>query len=315
MPPKKTTPAKPAAKKPTATKAPAPKAKRRPTAQDMKAAAQKLPYPAKQADMKLQPDSDLANYKAAGKLKDKVAIITGADSGIGRAVAIAFAKEGAHVAIVFNENVVDAEKTKQLVEKEKRKCLLLQLDVRDPEQCKQAVRRTRAELGGLNILVNNAAFQMSQEKFEDIPEEQIRRTFDTNILGYIWMAQAVIPHLQKDDCIINTGSIVGITGIPILVDYASSKAGSHALTKSLALYLGKKGIRVNCVVPGPVWTPNIPATMPLSEIKKFGHEVALQRPGQPEELAPAYVLLASQDGSFMTGSLVHVTGGKLSSDE
>ena len=177
------------------------------------------------------------------------------------------------------------------------------------------MRRTRAELGGLNILVNNAAFQMSQEKFEDIPEEQIRRTFDTNILGYIWMAQAAIPHLQKDDCIINTGSIVGITGIPILVDYASSKAGIHALTKSLALYLGERGIRVNCVVPGPVWTPNIPATMPLAEIEKFGHEVALKRPGQPEELAPAYVLLASQDGSFMTGSLVHVTGGKLSSDE
>ena len=187
--------------------------------------------------------------------------------------------------------------------------------MRDPEQCRQAVRRTLAELGGLNILVNNAAFQMSQARFEDIPEEQIRRTFDTNILGYIWMAQAVIPHLKKDDCIINTGSIVGITGIPILVDYACSKAGIHALTKSLALYLGEKGIRVNCVVPGPVWTPNIPATMPIEEIAKFGHEVALKRPGQPEELAPAYVLLASQDGSFMTGSLVHVTGGKLSSDE
>jgi NAD(P)-dependent dehydrogenase (short-subunit alcohol dehydrogenase family) len=309
------------AKKPASAKtAPAKKAtpanaERRPTAKDMKAAAQKLPYPAKQADMKLQPDSDLANYKAAGKLTDKVAIITGADSGIGRAVAIAFAKEGAHVAVVFNENVEDAEETRRLVEKEKRKCLLLQLDVRDPEQCKQAVRRTLAELGGLNILVNNAAFQMSQEKFEDIPEEQIRRTFDTNILGYIWMAQAAIPHLQQNDCIINTGSIVGITGIPILVDYAASKAGIHALTKSLALYLGEKGIRVNCVVPGPVWTPNIPGTMPREEIAKFGHEVALKRPGQPEELAPAYVLLASQDGSFMTGSLVHVTGGKLSSDE
>ena len=317
MPPKKPAPAPPAAKK-AAPKAPVKtpaKAESRPTAKNMKAAAQKLPYPAKQADMKLQPDSDLANYKAAGKLKDKVAIVTGADSGIGRAVAIAFAKEGAHVAVVFNENVEDAEKTKQLVEKEKRKCLLLQLDVRDPEQCKQAVRRTRAELGGLNILVNNAAFQMSQEKFEDIPEEQIRRTFDTNILGYIWMAQAVIPHLQKGDCIINTGSIVGIVGIPILVDYACSKAGIHALTKSLALYLGEKGIRVNCVVPGPVWTPNIPGTMPMEEIEKYGHEVALKRPGQPEELAPAYVLLASQDGSFMTGSLVHITGGKLSSDE
>ena len=312
---KKPTPSQPAAKKPAASKAAPAKAERRPTAKDMKAAAQKLPYPAKQADMKLQPDSDLANYKAAGKLKDKVAIITGADSGIGRAVAIAFAKEGAHVAIVFNENVEDAEKTKQLVEKEKRKCLLLQSDVRDPEQCKQVVRRTLAELGGLNILVNNAAFQMSQEKFEDIPEEQIRRTFDNNILGYIWMAQAVIPHLKQDDCIINTGSIVGIVGIPILVDYAASKAGIHALTKSLALYLGERGIRVNCVVPGPVWTPNIPGTMPIEEVAKFGHEVALKRPGQPEELAPTYVLLASQDGSFMTGSLVHVTGGKLSSDE
>ena len=314
---KKPAPAKPSAKKPAApkTKAAPAKTERRPMATDFKTAAQKLPYPASQADMKLQPDSDLANYRAAGKLQDKVALITGADSGIGRAVAIAFAKEGAHVAVLFNENVKDAEKTKQLVEKEQRKCLLLQLDVRDSEQCKQAVRRTLAELGGLNILVNNAAFQMSQEKFEDISEEQIRRTFDTNILGYIWMAQATIPHLKKGDCIINTGSIVGITGIPILVDYAASKAGIHALTKSLALYLGEKGIRVNCVVPGPVWTPNIPATMPLAEIEKFGHEVALKRPGQPEEIAPAYVLLASQDGSFMTGSLVHVTGGKLSSDE
>jgi NAD(P)-dependent dehydrogenase (short-subunit alcohol dehydrogenase family) len=309
MPSKKTA-AQPDSKKTTAAKA-----GRRPTARDMQAAAQKLPYPAAQADMRLQPDSDLANYRAAGKLQDKVALITGADSGIGRAVAIAFAKEGAHVAVLFNENVEDAEKTKQLVEKEKRKCLLLQLDVRDPEQCKQAVRRTLYELGGLNILVNNAAFQMSQEKFEDITEEQVRRTFDTNILGYIWMAQAAIPHLQKDDCIINTGSIVGITGIALLVDYSASKAGIHALTKSLALYLGEKGIRVNCVVPGPVWTPNIPATMPLEEIEKFGHEVALKRPGQPEEIAPAYVLLASQDGSFMTGSILHVTGGKLSSDE
>ncbi|UOQ98604.1 SDR family oxidoreductase [Hymenobacter sp. 5317J-9] len=313
--PKKTATAKPATKKAPAAAKKAATPERRPTAKDMKAGAQKLPYPAKQADMRLQPDSDLANYRAAGKLKDKIALITGADSGIGRAVALAFAKEGAHVAIVFNENVEDAAETRRLVEREKRKCLVLQLDVRDSEQCKQAVRRTLAELGDLNILVNNAAFQNSQEKFEEIPEEQIRRTFDTNILGYIWMAQAAIPHLKAGDCIINTGSIVGITGIPILVDYACSKAGIHALTKSLALYLGEKNIRVNCVVPGPVWTPNIPATMPREEIEKFGHEVALKRPGQPEELAPAYVLLASQDGSFMTGSLVHVTGGKLSSDE
>ncbi|AWM35469.1 SDR family oxidoreductase [Hymenobacter nivis] len=287
----------------------------RPTAKDMKAAAQKLPYPGKQADMKMQPQSDLRAYRAAGKLQDKIALITGADSGIGRAVAVAFAKEGAHVAIVFNENLEDAHQTQAMVEAEKRRCLVLQLDVRDPEQCKQAVRRTVQEFGRLNILVNNAAYQMAQEKFEEIPEEQIRRTFDTNILGYIWMAQAAIPHLKAGDAIVNTGSIVGITGIPLLVDYAASKAGIHALTKSLALYLGERNIRVNCVVPGPVWTPNIPGTMPLDEIEKFGHEVALKRPGQPDELAPAYVLLASDDGSFMTGSLVHVTGGKLSSDE
>ena len=300
----------PAAKKTSA--APAPK---RPMATDMKAAAEKLPYPVRQADMKLQPATGLENYRAAGKLTGKVALITGGDSGIGRAVALAFAKEGADVAILFNENVEDAQETQRLVEREKRRCLLLQLDVREVEQCKQAVRRTRAELGGLNILVNNAAYQMAQEKFEDISEEQIRRTFDTNILGYIWLAQAAIPHLQQGDSIINTGSIVGITGIPLLVDYSATKAAIHALTKSLALYLGAKGIRVNCVVPGPVWTPAIPGSMPLEEIEKFGHEVALKRPGQPEELAPAYVLLASQDGSFMTGSLVHVTGGKLSSDE
>nr|WP_165903848.1 SDR family oxidoreductase [Hymenobacter gummosus] len=281
----------------------------------MKEHAQKLPYPARQADMKLQPDSNLSGYQPAGKLKDKIALITGADSGIGRAVALAFAMEGADVAVLYNENDVDAQETQRLVEAQKRRCLLLKLDVRDPEQCKQAVRRTTKELGGLNVLVNNAAFQMSQEKFEDISEEQIRRTFDTNILGYIWLAQAAIPHLKKGDSIINTGSIVGLTGIPILVDYACTKSAIHALTKSLAQYLGEKGIRVNCVVPGPVWTPNIPGTMPREEIEKFGHEVALKRPGQPEEIAPAYVLLASQDGSFMTGSLVHVTGGKMSSDQ
>lgn len=293
----------------------APKAPVRPTAKDMKAAAQKLPYPAAQADMKLQPQSSLRAYRAAGKLQDKIVLITGADSGIGRAVAVAFAKEGAHVAIMFNENLGDAHQTQAMVEAENRRCLVLQLDVRDPEQCKQAVRRTVQEFGQLNVLVNNAAFQMAQEKFEDIPEEQIRRTFDTNILGYMWMAQAAIPHLKKGDAIVNTGSIVGIVGIPLLIDYACTKAGIHALTKSLALYLGERGIRVNAVVPGPVWTPNIPGTMPMSEIEKFGHEVALKRPGQPDELAPAYVLLASDDGSFMTGSLVHVTGGKLSSDE
>ncbi|RAK62383.1 short-chain dehydrogenase [Hymenobacter edaphi] len=289
--------------------------KPRVTAAEMADHAEKLPYPARQADMKLQPESDLSAYRAAGKLQGKVALITGADSGIGRAVAVAFAKEGADVAVLYNENTQDAEETRRLVETHQRRCLLLQHDVREPEQCRQAVQRTRQELGGLHILVNNAAYQMSQEKFEDITEEQIRRTFDTNILGYIWMAQAALPQMGSGDCIINTGSIVGLTGHPTLIDYTATKSAIHAFTKSLATHLGERNIRVNCVVPGPVWTPNIPGTMPLADIKEFGHEVALKRPGQPEELAPAYVLLASQDGSFMTGSLVHVTGGKLSSDQ
>ena len=272
---------------------------------------QQLPYPAKQSDMDPAPDSNLSNYKPAGKLTDKVALITGADSGIGRAVAIAFALEGADVAIVYNENTDDANTTKKMVESKGRKCLVIQADVRDSAACRDAVKQTVDAYGKLNILVNNAAYQMAQEKLEDISDEQFRRTFETNIFGYFFMAKAALPHLQAGDAIINTGSIVGIVGNPILVDYTATKGAIHAFTKSLAIQLGERKIRVNCVAPGPVWTPNIPGTMPEDEVKNFGHEVALARPGQPEELAPAYVLLASSDGSFMTGSIVEVTGGKL----
>ena len=282
----------------------------RPKASDIR--SQKLPYPAEQSAMKRQPQSDLSTYKAAGKLQGKKAFITGADSGIGRAVAIAFAKEGADVAIFFNENVGDAEETRRLVESHRgRRCLVLQGDVRVASQCRAAVDEAVAAFGGLDVLVNNAAFQMAQEKFEDISEEQFRRTFETNVFGYFHMAKAVLPHLKRGAAIVNTGSIVGIVGNKILIDYTATKGAIHAFTKSLALSLAERGIRVNCVVPGPVWTPNIPGTMPASEVKHFGHEVALERPGQPDELAPAYVLLASDDGSFMTGSLVEVTGGKL----
>jgi len=186
--------------------------------------------------------------------------------------------------------------------------------VRYRQMCFDAVEKTVAEYGGLNILVNNAAFQKAQKNFADIAEEDLRRTFETNIFGYFFMAQAALPHLKKGDAIINTGSIVGKTGIPLLVDYSSSKGAIHSFTKSLALNLGEKGIRVNSVIPGPVWTPNIPGTMPIEEVENFGHEVALKRPGQPEELAPAYVFLASEDGSFVTGCLLDVTGGKMSSD-
>ena len=276
--------------------------------------AQQQPYPAVQSKMDPLPDTSYSEYKPAGKLKDKVALITGGDSGIGRAVALIYALEGANVAILYNENDADAKETQHLCEEAGGKCLLLKKDVRQQAACKEAVAETVKEYGSLNILVNNAAYQKAQEKFEDITEEQLRRTFETNIFGYFFMAQAALPHLSAGDSIINTGSIVGLTGIPILIDYSATKGAIHSFTKSLALLLGEKNIRVNSVIPGPVWTPNIPGTMPAEEVGKFGHEVALARPGQPEELGPAYVLLASSDGSFMTGSLVQVTGGKLSTD-
>jgi NAD(P)-dependent dehydrogenase (short-subunit alcohol dehydrogenase family) len=285
---------------------------RRPTAEEMR--AEQLPYPARQSDMRQQPDSDLSGYRPAGKLRGRAAIVTGGDSGIGRAVAMAFALEGASVAIVYNVNDGDAEETRRLVEARGGRCLVLKHDVRSSAECRAAVAATVDAFGRLDVLVNNAAFQATQERLEDITEEQLRRTFETNIFGYVFMAQAALPHLARGASIVNTGSIVGITGHPLLVDYTASKGAIHAFTKSLALQLGPHGIRVNAVVPGPVWTPNIPGTMPADEVERFGHEVALARPGQPEELAPAYVLLASDDGSFMTGSLVHVTGGKLSSD-
>ncbi len=282
----------------------------RPKAEEFR--GQKLPQPAKQSDMDRQPDSDLSNYRPAGKLAGKVALITGADSGIGRAVATAFAMEGARVAILYNENVGDAETTRAMVEAKGGECLLLKRDVRNSAECRSAVAETVERFGRLNILVNNAAYQQAQRNFEDITEEQFRRTFETNIFGYFFMAQAALPHLSEGDAIVNTGSIVGLTGLALLIDYTATKGAIHAFTKSLALSLGKRGIRVNAVIPGPVWTPAIPGTMPEEEVENFGHEVALGRPGQPEELAPAYVLLASSDGSFMTGALVEVTGGRLS---
>ena len=283
----------------------------RPTTADIP--AQTIPYPGKQTDMKLPPQTDLIGYKPAGKLTGKKAIITGADSGIGRAIALAFALEGADVAIVYNENDGDAEETRATVEKTGRRCLVLKADVRSAAACEAAVTQAATELGGLNILVNDAAYQAVQPSLTDISEEQFRRTLETNIFGYFHMAKAVLPHLTKGDAIVNTGSIVGLVGEPHLIDYCTSKGAIHAFTKALALNLGSQDIRVNCVCPGPVWTPNIPGTMNLEDVKTFGGEVALARPGQPDELAPIYVFLASDDASFMTGALVEVTGGKMSS--
>jgi len=286
------------------------KNERRPGPEDID--AQQLPYPASQEDMALTPDSDLSNYKAAGKLTGKVAIITGGDSGIGRAVAIAYAMEGANVAILYNVNDSDAEKTKSLVEERGGQCLPIKMDVRKPEECEDAVKQTVDKFGDLNILVNNAAFQMVRKDLADLTIKQFHETFETNIFGYFHMFKAAMPHLTEGDVIINTGSIVGKIGKSFLVDYASSKGAVHTFTKSLAQNLADKKIRVNSVVPGAVWTPNIPATMEPDQVDGFDDANAMKRAAQPEELAPSYVFLAAEDSSFMTGALVDVTGGQLS---
>jgi NAD(P)-dependent dehydrogenase (short-subunit alcohol dehydrogenase family) len=283
---------------------------RRPTPDDIP--PQQLDYPASQRDMIPQPDSDLSNYQAANKLKGKVALITGGDSGIGRAVAIAYAMEGAEVAIFYNENDVDAQDTKKMVKDIGNKdCLIIKGDVREARDCQKGIDKVVEQFGRLNILVNNAAYQMTQEKFEDISIEQFRRTMETNVFGYFYMVKAALPYLQSDDVIINTGSIVGKMGKGMLVDYATSKGAVHTFTKSLAQNLGDRGIRVNCVVPGPVWTPNIPATMPVDKVDNYDTDGILKRAAQPEELAPVYVFMASSDSSFVTGALYDVTGGQL----
>lgn len=283
----------------------------RPTAEEIP--AQQLPYPASQEDMVPQPDSDLSNYKPAGKLKGKVALITGGDSGIGRAVAIAYAMEGADVAILFNVHDDDASVTQDMVEQKGQQCLKIQADVRDPEQCRAAVEQTVEKFGHLDILVNNAAYQMVQFQLEDISEEQFRRTLETNVFGYFYMAKAALPHLKEGDAIINTSSILGLIGKEFLIDYSTSKGAINAFTKALAQNLAERKIRVNAVAPGPVWTPNIPATMTAKQVDNFDVDNAMQRAGQPEELAPTYVYFASEDSSFTTGAILEVTGGQVSS--
>jgi NAD(P)-dependent dehydrogenase (short-subunit alcohol dehydrogenase family) len=281
----------------------------RPTAEELKSEVQE--FPAIQAKMTPEPDSDLSNYKAAGKLTGKVAIVTGGDSGIGRAVAIAFAKEGANVTIMYlPEEEEDAQETKRLAEQFGTTCLTIASDVRVKANCQDVVDKTVSQFGQLDVLVNNAAYQHIEKKIQDISEEQLRRTFDTNILGYFFMVQAALPHLKEGASIINTGSIVGKQGEPQLVDYASTKGAIHAFTKSLATQLGEQKIRVNAVLPGPIYTPFLPgAGMGPDGVKQAASKTILQRPGQPEELAPAYVLLASEDGSYITGSLLDVNGG------
>ena len=274
--------------------------------------AQQFEYPASQDQLDPPPDSDLSNYRPADKLKGRVALITGGDSGIGRAIfAIAYAMEGALVAILNNERVDDAAETKRLVEAKGGRCLTIKADIREPAMQVRAVAETVAEYGKLDILVNNAAYQMMQRSFDDVTVEQFDRTIKTNVYGTFYMTKAAMPHLGERSVIINTGSIIGITGKEFLLDYTTSKGAVHTFTKSLALMLADKGIRVNAVVPGPVWTPNIPATMDADMVEGYDSANALGRAGQPEELAPAFVFMAAEDSSFVTGALLEVTGGQL----
>ncbi|MEJ7760293.1 MAG: SDR family oxidoreductase [Gemmatimonadaceae bacterium] len=258
-----------------------------------------------------RPKFESPAYRAAGKLEGKVALITGGDSGIGRAVALLYAREGADVAILYlPEEQSDAEETGAAIEGEGRRALLIPTDVTSMENCQSAVDETVSELGKLDILVNNAAFQMNKDSIEEVSEEQWDHTFKTNIYGYFYMTKAALPHLREGSCIINTGSITGFEGGKTLLDYASTKGAIHAFTKSLAQNLIERKIRVNGVAPGPVWTPLNPVASTAEKITKFGADTPMGRPGQPEEMAPTYVFLASNaDSSYITGEIIALLGG------
>lgn len=273
-------------------------------------APQAQPVPGSQRKMEPYPDCGEQSYKGSGRLNNKIALITGGDSGIGRAVAIAYAREGADVAIAYLDEHEDAQETARWVKEAGRQCLLLPGDLAQKEQCESIVAKTVAQFGRIDVLVNNVAFQMTHFSLEEITDEEWVRTFDINITAIFRICKAALPHLRPGSSIINTSSINSDMPKPTLLPYATTKGAIANFTGGLAQLLGDKGIRVNSVAPGPIWTPLIVATMPDDEVKDFGGQTPMGRPGQPVEVAPVYVMLASDESSYISGSRIGVTGGK-----
>jgi NAD(P)-dependent dehydrogenase (short-subunit alcohol dehydrogenase family) len=266
--------------------------------------------PGEESELRPAPNFEAPGYRGSGKLEDRVALITGGDSGIGRAVAVLFAREGADVAIVYLNEHEDATETCRAVEKEGRRCIAISGDVRDPQFCRDAVRHTVDELGRLDVLVNNAAFQEHSESLAELTDEHLDMTVRTNLYGYVYMTRAALPHLRPGSAIVNSGSETGMFGSKALLDYSATKGAIHAFTKSLAANLVEKGIRVNVVAPGPVWTPLNPADKPADKVAAFGSKTQMKRPAQPEEIAPAYVFLAAPAcSSYITGIELPIMGG------
>jgi NAD(P)-dependent dehydrogenase (short-subunit alcohol dehydrogenase family) len=271
--------------------------------------AQDQKLPGKQSKMHPEPEIIREGYKGSDKLKNKVALITGGDSGIGRSIAVHFAREGADIAIVYLSETKDAEATKTLVEKEGKKCICLKADLQDTKKCEEVLQKCMDTFGKLNILVNNAAVQFPKDSIQDITMDDFNTTYKTNIFAYFYLAKIALAHLSEGDCIINTSSVTAYRGSAHLVDYASTKGAIVSFTRSLSKQLASKKIRVNGVAPGPIWTPLIPAS--FDDVTAFGKDTPLGRAGQPSEVAPAYVFLASKDASYITGQFIHVNGGEI----
>ena len=267
--------------------------------------------PGDEHKMNPEPEVIRLNYRGSEKLRDKIALITGGDSGIGRSTAVHFAREGADIAIVYYNEDKDAKDTQSMIENEGRKCILIKGDLKDEDFCKKAVDKAVKEFGGLNILVNNAAVQFPKTEFKDITGTQVRETFETNIIPFFYVTKEALKHLKEGDAIINTTSVTAYRGSEHLIDYSSTKGAIVSFTRSTSAMLAEKGIRVNGVAPGPIWTPLIPATFDEEEVAKFGQSVPMKRAGQPSELGPTDVFLASEDSSYITGQIIHVNGGEI----